>query len=340
MTPYYNDGRHTIYNARCEDVLPSLADNSVDLIATDPPYFGVKDEAWDNAWKNADAFLEWMGGIMVQWKRILKPNGSLYVFASPQMGARVEVLTSKYLEVLNNITWQKPPYSTKAEMFDKETMRAFFPASERIIFAEQYGSDTTADDEAGYTSQCEVAKRGVFGEYLKAEFARAGVNGREVCEAIGAYGKVNHGGAVSNWLLGFNCPTPEQYAAMRSFLNSRGGDYLKREYEDLKREYEDLRRPFFATPQTPFTDVWTFPTVSIRDGKHLCQKPESMLEHIIRTSSRPDAVVLDCFAGSGTTLRAAKNLGRRSIGVEMCPQWCRRSAERLSQETLFAEVAA
>ncbi len=43
-----------------------------------------------------------------EWQRILKPNGSLYCFASPKMSAKVEVEIGKYFNILNRITWAKP----------------------------------------------------------------------------------------------------------------------------------------------------------------------------------------------------------------------------------------
>ena len=49
-----------------------------------------------------------------QWQRVLRPNGSLYTFASPQMGARVEVLLRERFNVLNNITWRKEEGRHKA----------------------------------------------------------------------------------------------------------------------------------------------------------------------------------------------------------------------------------
>ena len=71
------------------------------------------------------------------------------------------------------------------------------------------------------------------------------------------------------------------------------------------------------TADVPYTDTWTFDTVKPYPGKHVCEKPVAMLEHIITASSRPGAVVLDAFAGSGATGVAAMNLGRRFIGMEM-----------------------
>jgi tRNA G10 N-methylase Trm11 len=54
-----------------------------------------------------------------------------------------------------------------------------------------------------------------------------------------------------------------------------------------------------------------------------------MLEHIISASTRPGAVVLDCFAGSGSTLAAAAKLGRDYIGIEIDPHWVGVAQHRL-----------
>ena len=47
--PYYSDERCSLFAADCRDVLPTLADNSVDAVVTDPPYeLGFMGKAWDN----------------------------------------------------------------------------------------------------------------------------------------------------------------------------------------------------------------------------------------------------------------------------------------------------
>lgn len=95
------------------------------------------------------------------------------------------------------------------------------------------------------------------------------------------------------------------------------------------RQHQDLRRPFAVSADVPYTDVWDFPTAKARPGKHPCEKPVPLMEHIIRASSRPGAVVLDAFCGSGATGEAALNLGRRFIGIEKDQRWAETARRRL-----------
>lgn len=91
---------------------------------------------------------------------------------------------------------------------------------------------------------------------------------------------------------------------------------LNKQYDELKHEYEQLRRPFNVTKHVPYTDVWTHTPVAYYKGKHPCEKPSLMLEQIINASSREGDLVADFFMGSGSTLKAAKKLNRKGLGVE------------------------
>ena len=67
---------------------------------------------------------------------------------------------------------------------------------------------------------------------------------------------------------------------------------------------------------------------------HPCPKPLGWMKWAVGLASMPHETVLDPFMGSGTTLRAAKDLGRRAIGIEIEEKYCEVAARRLSQEVL------
>lgn len=71
-----------------------------------------------------------------------------------------------------------------------------------------------------------------------------------------------------------------------------------------------------------------------QEGRHPTDKPLALLRELVEASSRLGETVLDPFAGSGSTLVAAKLEGRRAIGVEVDERYCAVAAERLAQQIL------
>ena len=67
---------------------------------------------------------------------------------------------------------------------------------------------------------------------------------------------------------------------------------------------------------------------------HPAAFPPEVVDPWIVACSRPGETILDCFAGSGTTLRVAKDLGRKAIGIELEESYCEIVAKRLAQEVL------
>ena len=81
-------------------------------------------------------------------------------------------------------------------------------------------------------------------------------------------------------------------------------------------------------------DIWDFkdPQYPI----YPTQKNEDLLHFIIKASSSINSIVLDCFAGSGTTLKAANHLGRKWIGIDQSELAIKTIKENLRSEGLFA----
>ena len=101
-----------------------------------------------------------------------------------------------------------------------------------------------------------------------------------------------------------------------------GEDILVEAKTGARRKLIDYRK----SPPTVYNstkvpgNTWYFPRVRYKMAEyedHPSQKPEALLERIIRASSHPGDLVLDPFAGTFTTARVAQTLGRRSISIEL-----------------------
>ncbi len=347
QTNTLHNGQLQLINADCLNYLKTLPSNSIDLILTDPPYFQVKKNAWDNQWPDVETFLAWLDEVLVEFWRVLKPSGNLYLFCGSKLAADTELLIRSRFDVFNHIVWAKP--SGVWRRAHKPHLRSFFPSTERIIFGGHYDAEGFAKGCSQYATKCTELKKTVFKplmDYFKKAKDTLNVSAKEINEATGTQ-MCSHWFSYSQWKL----PTEKQYQQLQdlfadksgelsrshaelsdeySLLNNEYGELLK-EYSELKKEYEELRRPFYVTDEVPYTDVWTFAPVQYYQGKHPCEKPADLLEHIISTSSRENAVVLDAFMGSGSTGQACLKLNRKFIGIEMEEETYVTTVDKLSK---------
>lgn len=311
--------------------IKTLPDNCIDLIATDPPYFQVKSCNWDNQWENVTAYLSWLDEMLAEFWRVLKPNGSLYMFCGSKLAADTELLVRERFDVLNHIIWAKPSGPWRRQ--NKESLRSYFPATERILFAEHYQSPYKGKS-SGYLKRRRELKENTLRpliEYFKQARDSLGITAKEIHQATGKQ-MASHWFGYSQWQL----PNESDYLKLQELFNQvavkqfsdnplsrQHADLvseqklLNREYHELSQQYQLLRRPFTVTVDVPYTDVWVYPPVQYYPGKHPCEKPSAMMEHIINSSSRKGDVVADFFMGSGATIKAALKLNRRVIGVEL-----------------------
>jgi site-specific DNA-methyltransferase (adenine-specific) len=294
-------------------LLRKLPPHSVSLILTDPPYHATKKRNiyGDTAFAEDQHYLEWMAQFAAEWRRVLRPNGSFFCFCDSSMSGRLDVLFSKNFNVLSHIVWTKPNdpgFDGWKGKMKKEALRQWYPHSERILFAEPAAEGNLF--------------RSPFALFLRNARQHAGLSMHQLTAKIGAHGKVNHGGAVSNWEDGRNTPSRDQYEKMRKALMATGK-------VDPMPPYEDVIRPFVMDASKEFTDVWTFPSVRPYKGKHPAEKPVAMLQHAIEATTFPGDIVLDCFGGGGSTALAALKLKRRTVVMEIEPTWAAEIASRV-----------
>ena len=78
-------------------------------------------------------------------------------------------------------------------------------------------------------------------------------------------------------------------------------------------------------------NIWHRPPLPSANRLHLCQKPEDILERLIKVSSNEGDTVLDLFMGSGSTGVAAKRTGRNFIGIELSEQYFEIAKKRIEE---------
>jgi DNA modification methylase len=102
--------------------------------------------------------------------------------------------------------------------------------------------------------------------------------------------------------------SPQKYKY--GFGNKHGYELIEQDGQYFKQAvcrdiWDDIEA--LGTQGKPDDPLWDYPT----------QKPEALLERIIKASSNPGDIVFDCFMGSGTTQAVAMKLGRRFIGADI-----------------------
>ncbi len=117
-------------------------------------------------------------------------------------------------------------------------------------------------------------------------------------------------------------------AVRESYDEKTIGHYLKdKRYKDLEARRAHLERGKYAT------NLWRIPSLKGSSKEkigHPSQKPLSLIERIVLSSSAPDEIVLDPFLGSGTTATAAQKHDRRWIGIETSAHFCNVARARLA----------
>jgi site-specific DNA-methyltransferase (adenine-specific) len=326
-----------IINGDCLEVIKQIPDSSITLIVVDSPYYRImlrehngNRHDWDNQWDSFEDYLNWCRAWFLELKRILKNNGSLYIFQDDKLSAYFQIELEKigfYLE--NNIIWVKPNNMT---IKGWNIYTSYAPITERILFFSKQQRTHNLENE--FYSETIIAFKPIIEYMIEQKRLVKKLFGFKTDEEFNQY--INkktdtksvvsrHYFTYSQWVF----PTKEIYERLQDINN----EVFKKEYEVFKKEYEVLLRYF--EPKKNYTDVWTFNITSSSDKTfHPTQKPEKLIRRIIDTSSKEGDLCLDLFSGSGTTSVCCKQLKRKCIGIEISKEYCDIAKNRLAQEVL------
>ena len=301
----------------CLEYMKTLPNKCIDLVLTDPPYFWIVKDDWDNQRKTIWDFIDWMEECTKERKRILKDNGSLYIFWDDKVIAYVQVMMDKYFKLENSIVWYKPNNMT---IKGWDCFRGYAPVTERLLFY--------SNEIVNINWLCVFNTRDYIRKCI--EDVKWKIVLKEINQILWT--------ADNWWWVASACLSLDKLEPTmiteEHFIKLFQQLYPQREYEELRKEYEELRRPF--NPASNYTDVRQFNILTSTESKqadHPTQKPIDIIKRIIDTSSRKWDIVLDCFAWSWTTWVACKEMWRNYILIEKEPKYIDIINKRLSTVT-------
>lgn len=254
----------------------------IDLIYIDPPFntgsdFEYKDKFQDSTW------LSLMENRLELAKNILSDKGSFYLHLDHNANYRGrELLNSIFGEenFRNEIVWSfggKGLVNAKSNYIRNYNSILFFTKTDKQILKLRNGKISSS-----------VLNR--FGKYI------------------------DDSGYITFSILKNSGDKLELQKATKSFMAKYNRQPMDK---DIARDYSKgsfIKDVWNDIPIIRQNDVYG---EFIKNGENLTQKPEALLQRIIKASSDENSIVLDFFAGSGTTCAVALKLGRKFLGVEM-----------------------
>lgn len=331
---------NSIYNVDCEKGLAKLEEGCADLIISDPPYFEIKGE-FDFAFKDFADYQRFLERQAVAYKRILAKSGTLYIYGHARNIAYTQVIFDKYFSLINHIVWHKTDCQTRRNSPDQ--MRSYAAVKEHLLMYsnEPRGLNQKNNNADNYHEGFDVIRL-----YLIAEINKVGRV--KVANHCGVSDRmIGHYLSKSQWIF----PSEEKYLQMQKLgiLKRKFSDLRKQyesirdggEYTDLrsgiKEKYEAFRRPFHneGILQTDILEFRQEAEVTMKFD-HPTQKPPKLSKALIKTSSRPNELVVIPFVGSGVECVVAKELGRNYVGFELDKKYFDIAEKRIKETSTTA----
>jgi DNA modification methylase len=315
------------------EILKAMESESVDLIYLDPPFFSNRNyeviwgdtgeiRSFQDRWAGGVGhYIDWLRERVVEMHRVLMPTGSIFLHCDWHANAyiRVHILDRIFGEdnFREEIIWKRQT-AKKGSQFEKRT----FGSSIDTIF---WFSKTNA-----YTFV--IPKVQLEDEAMLKKFNKTDIDGRKFridhIELIETMARKNliyeYNGYTPKYGWMVNKEKLKQFDVENRLYWSNTGKPYRKYFAD---EYEGIE----------ITNLWN--DIYIAAGKerigYPTQKPEALLERVIKCASSEGDVVLDPFMGGGTTIAVANKLNRQWIGIDQSPMAVKVTELRLQKQTDF-----
>jgi adenine-specific DNA-methyltransferase len=314
-----------------DDNTPSLR-GKVDLIYIDPPFDskadyrtkvtlpGVELEqkptvieqfAYSDTWSDGTAsYLAMTTPRLILMRELLADTGSIYVHLDWHVGHYVKLMLDEVFgkdNFVNEIIWKRSEAHSDSNGFGAvHDVVYFYSKASRQIWNKQYVPYTDEYIEKQFKYREESTGR----RYRSADLSASGLSG-------GGY-TYEWNGITRMW----RCPK----STMERYRDEGRLDYTGKGLVRYKYFLDEMPG---LTVQTIWSDVSKIHHLADERVNYPTQKPEALVERIVKASSIEGCLVMDCFGGSGTTAAVAEKLNRRWITTDLGKPACMIMRKRL-----------
>lgn len=269
--------------------------------------------SFDDRWTNPAEYLDWLKPRFEEFKRILKPTGSIYIHCDWHISHYIKVLADSVFGMnnfVNEIIWKRQSSHNDAKQGSKHFGRIHdtilvYSGSQSYIWNEQYVPYDQIYVERTY-------------KYVESKTER-----RFAVGDLTGPGGASKGNPHYEF-LGVKRYWRYSEVKMRELFASGRIAHAAGKVPLLKRYLDEM-------PGKPVQDIWADINLDHSKGRYPTQKPEALLERIITTSTNPNQIVYEAFCGSSSGAIVCHKLSRRWIGSDISENACQYTLERLKK---------